>query len=146
MNTTGNFILTSPTEELIQLDQNFFPNPWTLDQWRELDPETNSLYGWKHGETLIGFALFGTIKGDETAHLYKILVHPQYRGTFDTSLFWSTILIGLKSQGFSSVYLEVKSSNSGAIRFYNKVGFTQLRRNKAYYSNGEDALIMQLTL
>jgi ribosomal protein S18 acetylase RimI-like enzyme len=52
----------------------------------------------------------------------------------------------LQIKGFRSVYLEVEATNFRAKSFYEKVGFNLLRRNKGYYSSGEDALIMSLTL
>ena len=38
--------------------------------------------------------------------------------------------------------LEVRVSNTNAINFYSKRGFTKVLIRKGYYSNGEDAILM----
>ena len=143
MNTTG-----KPQDLLavIELEQDHFQSPWTVPQWESVDWNTHQLFTHHHQEKLRAFALFGMVPGDSTAHLYKILIHPELRGSTLTAQFWSDILDQLKGSGKTSIYLEVAASNERAIRFYEKQGFSLLRRNKAYYSSGEDALMMSLTL
>ena len=44
----------------------------------------------------------------------------------------------------AEVYLEVRPSNAGALGLYRKLGFREVGRRKAYYSdNGEDALVLR---
>lgn len=150
MNTTGKLRevnLAEPgREQVILLDHQHFPNPWTEQQWQDLNPDQNLLLEWRPAEHCQGFALFGAVPGDNTVHLYKILLHPDYRGTGMAQDFWKAICLFLQSKGIISVYLEVEANNHRAVSFYEKVGFTLLRKNKGYYSNGQDALIMELTL
>lgn len=147
MNTTGKLAiepLSSP--EVLQLDQAYFPHPWAPEQWLELNPDQNILFSWRTQNTLIGYSLFGISPGDDVAHLFKILIDPAFRKKGNAVLFWSAIVHALKIKKLSRVYLEVEASNQRAILFYEKAGFKLLRRNKGYYSNGEDALMMELTL
>jgi ribosomal-protein-alanine N-acetyltransferase len=44
------------------------------------------------------------------------------------------------------VYLEVASGNTAARRLYESFGFTQSGLRQKYYINGEDALILSLSL
>ncbi len=145
MNITGR----NPGEilrKVIQLDHEFFPEPWTSSQWENLNWDLYAFFPWSEGEELLGFALLGIVPGDDTAHLYKILVHPSRQGTPQVQAFWSDIKEQLKGSGICHIYLEVNSNNQKAIGFYTKQGFRLLRQNKAYYSSGDDALIMSLTL
>lgn len=146
MNTTGKIFEEKVSSEVIKLDQTFFPTPWTTKQWEELDPLTHTLFTWRAGEELKGFALFWTTQYDDTAHLLKILLLNESRGTGAALIFWSYVRDELRRKGFKSVYLEVEAGNIRAKAFYEKVGFKVIRRNKAYYSSGEDALIMTVTL
>lgn len=41
-----------------------------------------------------------------------------------------------------SAYLEVKKTNSPAIRLYEQFGFSALMERRAYYNDGSDALVM----
>jgi ribosomal-protein-alanine N-acetyltransferase len=133
--------------EIIALDREHFSRPWTADEWSSLSSQRSLLFTWLRGasETL-GFALFGYADGDDLVHLYKILLRPDCRGTGESEAFWSSIEAELLRHGFASVYLEVESNNSRAIRFYEREGFRLLRRNRSYYSDGQDALMMSLTL
>lgn len=147
MNITGK-LATEPftTVDVLKLDEALFPHPWTFDQWNELKPDQNILFTWRTQNTLIGYCLFGISPGDDVAHLFKILISPTFRQQGNAVLFWSAIVHALKIKKLSRVYLEVEASNQRAILFYEKAGFRLLRRNKGYYSNGEDALMMELTL
>jgi ribosomal-protein-alanine N-acetyltransferase len=42
--------------------------------------------------------------------------------------------------------LEVRVSNEPARQFYRSYGFTEAYRRRAYYQDGEDALVMVLPL
>ena len=46
----------------------------------------------------------------------------------------------------SSIILEVNSVNNKAIKLYEKMGFKQISKRKAYYSDGNDALVLQKLL
>jgi ribosomal-protein-alanine N-acetyltransferase len=144
MNIIGNILVSEVNDSVISLDQAFFPIPWSRDQWLGTNPEHHLLFEWQLGGTSIGFALFGRAQGEETAHLYKILMHPEMQGQGQALLFWSEIVKELKAE-FRVVYLEVGASNLRAISFYRKQGFKELRRVKKYYSSGEDAVFMQVT-
>ena len=147
MNITGELTRENlDSEEIVDLDQAYFPHPWSTSQWKELNPAHHLLYSWKMEDKLIGYALFSHVPGDDTAHLYKILVLPDYRRTGKTVEFWSCITSELRKQSVTGVFLEVEASNLSAVRFYEKVGFLTLKKTKGYYSNGEDGLMMSLTL
>jgi ribosomal-protein-alanine N-acetyltransferase len=142
MNITGKIFHELPTQQIIQMDQDFFPHPWTEDQWKELD--SYKLLTWRSDDELLGFALFRIVLNDDVAHLLKLFIRPSVRGTQETGAFWNEIIQELRGHGQSSLYLEVESQNQRAIRFYQKHGFKLLRINKGYYSSGEDALIMSM--
>ena len=147
MNTTGNFqVHTSFPDDVIKLDFDYFPRPWTKDQWQNLNPSHNHLFSWTKENELLGYALFQYLSGDDTAHLLKILMLPKVRGSGESHAFWGELTYYLRAQRLKNLYLEVEATNAQAIGFYEKCGFNLLRRNKAYYSNGEDALIMSMTL
>lgn len=150
MSTTGKLEvldLNSPGHAQIQKwDEMFFQRPWTSKQWGELNSKHYSLLTWTHEDQAIGFALFGTLSGDEAAHLYKIFILPEYRGKKEAELFLKSASEFLESRGFVRIYLEVEMNNPRAIGFYEKFGFQRLRVIKGYYSDGVDGLTMDLTL
>lgn len=150
MNTTGKFHSVSKADtywdQILILDKSFFPRPWKDSDWNSLDLTRHKLWAFTHENRLVGYALLATVSGDETAHLLKILVHPDFRGTEIAGLFWLEISRSLQTLHFQYVYLEVEESNERARRFYSRLGFQVLRRVKSYYSDGADGVMMQLTL
>jgi ribosomal-protein-alanine N-acetyltransferase len=46
--------------------------------------------------------------------------------------------------GLECILLEVRPSNLAAIALYRSFGFSEIDRRLGYYSDGEDALVMQL--
>ncbi len=147
MSTTGNLKSETFEQEVFELDCKEFPQPWTLSQWKELDFKHHKLFTWRspQGE-LLSFALMGHSPGDNVAHLYKIVTRAHLRGTSASQSFFQAIMRELSQEGCESIYLEVEVSNKRAIRFYEKIGLKILRLSKRFYSNGEDALIMAMTL
>ncbi len=142
MNITGK---PRAGKDVQELDQKYFPRPWKEADWQSLDMSQHRLWALEENE-IIGFALFATPTGDETAHLLKVLIIPEKRGSGLAAQFWKSLCEELQKSGFRTVYLEVEKSNERARAFYQKLGFQLLREVKSYYSDGEAALMMQLTL
>lgn len=127
------------------LDQKYFPRPWKESDWNTLDMSQHRLWTIEE-DPLVGFALFATPSGDETAHLLKVLIIPEKRGSGLALEFWKILCLELQKSGFRTIYLEVEKSNERARAFYRKLGFQHLREVKSYYSDGEAGIMMQLTL
>lgn len=149
MSTTGNFFELGPSDDkfprVVELDARQFPRPWSRNDWQDLNWSHHVLLGMGENE-LEGFALFGLVPGDDTAHLLKVCLKRDLRGTGKAEAFWHNCLGHLGPKAIKSVYLEVEASNKRAIGFYQKLGFLTLRVIKAYYSDGEDALTMLVML
>lgn len=64
----------------------------------------------------------------------------QHQG-YGTILFES-ILQEARQKGIKKVTLEVRESNSNAISFYTKFGFSKISIRKHYYQNGDNAIVM----
>lgn len=79
------------------------------------------------------------------AHLLSIAVHPQKRREGIGSKLMQSMRKRLKN-ACERLFLEVRQSNKGAQKFYQKLGLQMRGRKKGYYSNGEDALIYSLSL
>lgn len=150
MNITGNFLRLNPSAaefgQVLNLDQVDFPKPWSAQDWNQLNWDHHLLYALFSSQGLSAFALFARVPGDDTAHLLKICVAHAQRGSGLTQEFWKSCLDNLKLSEIKSIYLEVESPNHRAIGFYQKCGFQLLRKIKAYYSDGTDAMTMKMTI
>lgn len=150
MNTTGKLLRLNPGHldfpKIFDLDQTQFPRPWSVKDWQDLNWNHHLLFGWLIENQPVGFALFSFIPGDDSAHLLKICIQTNLRGLGTSQAFWESCQNNLKTIGIKSIFLEVEAHNQRAIGFYKKLSFQTLRTNKGYYSDGADAVTMQMTL
>jgi ribosomal protein S18 acetylase RimI-like enzyme len=119
--------------------------PWTLSQWQLLKFQNEKIF-YQQDSKLVAFALYQLSPLEELAHLLKIVVVPELRGSGIAELFMRDQVATLRGAGFRRVYLEVALSNVVAQSFYKRLGFVELRRIKGYYQDGQMALTMELAI
>jgi ribosomal-protein-alanine N-acetyltransferase len=74
--------------------------------------------------------------------LENIVVAPAFRRMGIGKQLLDALLLQAQSMGSASIFLEVRESNTPARRLYEKLGFHETGRRKAYYSNPtEDAVL-----
>ena len=94
----------------------------------------------KYAGLVIGYVGLQTL-GDEL-NLLKIAVLPQYRN-LGVGFKLMQLSFDYKSKNnLKNYFLEVRESNSQAIKLYKKFGFKLQSKREKYYSNGETALVM----
>lgn len=127
-----------------KLDLDFFPQPWTSNDWTTLfttDQERFLLVA-KDESGPVGFVLFNLASADSFAHLLKIIVDPSKRGHHYGEQLLTECLRLLSHRDIRHFYLEVEEGNLPAIRLYEKSGFQKIHFKKNFYSNGSNALVM----
>ncbi|MBW1981459.1 MAG: ribosomal protein S18-alanine N-acetyltransferase [Deltaproteobacteria bacterium] len=86
-----------------------------------------------------GCEVEGYIVFSHEGHIVSMAVAPEYRRRG----VGSRLLEEVEHRCAGRIlHLEVRASNSIAIRFYEQCGFEAVGRRKAYYHDGEDAFIM----
>ncbi|MCS4542362.1 MAG: ribosomal protein S18-alanine N-acetyltransferase [Euryarchaeota archaeon] len=95
-------------------------------------------------EMVVGYAI--GISDRNHGRLISIAVDPKYRKRGAGSALMRAILEQLKQIGAKEVMLEVREGNTEAIELYLSFGFEKKGRMKSYYSDGEDAIIMEKKL
>ncbi len=92
---------------------------------------------------ILGFA--GVWYTHEQLHLVTIAVDPrQQRRGIGLTLLLATCDLAIEAE-LDSIALEVRASNAGAMRLYERCGFRRAGRLRNYYSdNREDAIVMLL--
>ncbi len=84
--------------------------------------------------------------GLDDADIEDVFVVPSYRRQGIADGLIERALTLAKNSGAKKVLLEVRASNLSAINLYRKHGFTNLSVRKKYYADGEDALVLILTV
>lgn len=98
----------------------------------------------RRGGRLIGYSL-AEIQGEE-AELVSIAVAPgERRQGVGEALLLATVR-RLRRAGCATCRLSVRTTNTGAIRLYEKLGFRPVGRIRNYYADGADAIRMKKDL
>jgi ribosomal-protein-alanine N-acetyltransferase len=96
---------------------------------------------------LVGYGVMSTGAGE--AHVLNLCVMPGHRARGLGGHMLSHLLEFAASLGVGDVFLEVRPSNTSAIRLYQSMGFSQIGLRRGYYQavNGrEDAVVLRRKL
>lgn len=124
------------------IEAKCFAMPWKReDFWREA---TNELATYIVGELdrkIVAYA--GAWVSFNQAEVMNVAVEPELRGQGIGTILFGELIKAVKERGATSITLEVRPSNTAAIKLYENFGLQSVGRRKGYYvDNGEDALIM----
>ncbi len=92
----------------------------------------------------MGYAVVWII-GDE-ADLHWLEIFEEFRGRGLGRNFLKHLLEEMKKEGVKKLLLEVSDKNITALGLYRSFGFREVGRRKNYYSDGSDAILMELLL
>ena len=127
--------------DILSIEKKVFKHPWSKEQlsWElNSQPVTENHVMIARGN-MIGY-LFSHVVDDDVQILNIAIDIPfQHKGYGEQLL--SYFLDQFNAD--ISIHLEVRKSNFPAINLYLKFGFHETGTRKGYYSDGEDAIIMQ---
>lgn len=93
---------------------------------------------------IVGYVISRTI-GDK-AHIIAIAVDPVYRGRGIGKGLMEATMTAFETKRVKEIYLEVRASNTQAIRFYETLGFHRKDLLRSYYSDGEDGILLKKSI
>ena len=91
-----------------------------------------------------GFSNFKKLGFVKKGHVVSVAVLPEHRKKGIGRALIEEAIAGVKLKKSDELYLEVRCSNTEAIRLYEKLSFVIKQRLKAYYRDGEDAYLMAI--
>lgn len=94
-------------------------------------------------DKLIGFVTYSC--NPDFCELMDILTHKDYRNQGVATLLLGELFEKAKATS-PKIFLEVRESNTPAISLYLKHGFIKTSTRKKYYSDGENAIVMEKEL
>lgn len=134
--------------EWLQIEQQTFPDPWGEAQLTALlQKPRHRCFGLFRQNRLLAFSVFSTVLDE--AELLQIAVTPVEQGRGLAEKLFLLATEQMSQEAIGRVLLEVRASNSTAIRLYRRLGFTEDGRRKGYYptvEGREDALLMSTAL
>jgi ribosomal-protein-alanine N-acetyltransferase len=126
------------------LEAEIYPQPWSPRVFfDELAMDTRVYFVAVDGEqTVVGYG--GILLVEDDAHITTIAVAPETRGARLGTRVMMALVDAAVEAGARHLTLEVRESNDGAQRLYERFGFAPVGRRKNYYKD-EDALVMWAT-
>ena len=132
----------SDLDAVYQLECASQQEPWSLQHFAdELKSPVASVDLYWHHDQLAGFLCTWLIAGELQIQNLATLPTMRRRGVAVRLL--EHIIARSKTAGLTSIWLEVRVSNTPAIALYERFGFSAGGKRSAYYPDGEDALIMK---
>ena len=124
------------------IEEKSFAMPWKRDDfWREATHELATYIVGELDGKIIAYA--GAWVSFNQAEVMSVAVDPDFRGQGVGTLLFGELIKAVKARGATAITLEVRPSNTAAIKLYKNFGLKSVGRRKGYYiDNGEDALIM----
>jgi len=124
----------------LALDQRALGGLWSEAQWRsELEDPCRPCWGLEQRGQLLALAC-GWLVVDEL-HITAVAVDPSHRRQGLGRRGLELLLEGAAAAGAAHATLEVAAGNGAALALYGRCGFSTAGVRRAYYRNGDDALV-----
>lgn len=139
-------IAPNDLDEIVAIENVSFPSPWPRRIFeREIEAKNSYKRVIRFSGSVVAYIVTWTIYDE--VHILNIAVHPDFRKIGLGEMLIRDCLASSLERGLKLVLLEVRVSNSSAIKLYEKIGFKTLSVRKKYYSDtGEDAYVMMYEL
>ena len=140
--TTFRKMTQDDADAVAAIEEQSFAMPWKRDDfWREAKNELATYIVGELDGKVVAYA--GAWVSFNQAEVMSVAVAPEFRGQGLGTLLFAELIKAVKARGATAITLEVRPSNTAAIKLYENFGLRSVGRRKGYYlDNGEDALIM----
>ncbi|MCW5878168.1 MAG: ribosomal protein S18-alanine N-acetyltransferase [Anaerolineales bacterium] len=132
-------------DAVFTLEQASYPRPWTRRSFDfELNDNPAALLWAAEVETgqIAGYCVAWRL--DDELHIANFTVAPSRRRQGVGRSLLAQALAEAAGLGLRSAFLEVRRGNLAAQGLYQQFGFRQVGLRPRFYSDGEDAVLMQL--
>ncbi len=106
----------------------------------------NKVVGYIMCKIEFGFSNFRKLGFVKKGHVVSVAVLDEHRNKGLGKALMIEGINGSMHKKSDEIYLEVRVSNTGAIKMYERLGFETKSRLRSYYRDGEDAYLMALEL
>ena len=127
--------------EMERIDASCYAEPWSLQRFSaELDNPVAHIILAEDDAAIVGYVCWWEIAGEIEIHNVATAAWRRRSGVARRLLEW--LCHHADKNNIKRMFLEVRRSNKAAIALYHRFGFAADGCRRAYYANGEDALLM----
>jgi len=130
-------------DRVVAIEDRIYPFPWTRGNFRDSLNAGYDCWVYEVERTTIGYAVLMFAVAE--AHLLNLSIATDWQGKGYGRSLLDAMVRTARDHGCVFISLEVRPSNPGAIRLYQKAGFREIALRKGYYPadrGREDALVM----
>ncbi len=126
---------------ILAIEQSCYRFPWSLRHFvQELENPVASILVYDIDGVIVGYICYWLIAGE--MQILNLAISPQSRRRGIAGRLLESAIEKCGQDGLSSAWLEVRAGNQAAIALYRGYGFKADGVRRAYYQDGEDALLM----
>lgn len=134
---------------VMAIESRVYQFPWSERIFRDCLSSGYSSWVYEGAGVIVAYGIVSAAAAGE-AHILNVCVHPDaHMCGYGQKMTEKLIQVATEHQA-ETVFLEVRPSNHGAIRLYERLGFKEIGRRKGYYQavggGREDALMMALKI
>jgi ribosomal-protein-alanine N-acetyltransferase len=132
---------------VMAIENAIYPFPWTLGNFRDSLAAGYSCWVYAAEGAPIGYAVL--VQAVDEAHLLNLSIAAERQRQGWGGALLQRVCAGARERGARLLFLEVRPSNVGALRLYERHGFERIGLRRNYYpapGGREDALILGLQL
>lgn len=133
-------------EKVMEIEKDVFPEPWDEDvfYYSIVKDSFISVVGIQKNK--VAAYMIGQF-GEEKFHLMNLAVSRKYwREGYGTAMIGYLIDILKRRENINTCYLELRINNHAAFELYKNSGFRVKEIRENYYSNNNDAIVMELRI
>ena len=132
-------------ESIVDLENKTINTSLGYDMLKNnLENEMNHYYVYELDDNIVGY--ISIVFDGYIAEILNFCVEPAYQNNKIGTKILEEIFVIYENKKCESLILEVRQSNERAIHLYTKLGFEKISVRKNYYTNGENALVLQKML
>lgn len=134
-------------DPIIRIERAAYPYPWTLGNFRDCLVSGYSCWSAELEGELAGYWIMMMAVGE--GHILNCCVAPTWQGRGFGRQLMEHLIDTARGHGTQFLFLEVRPSNTAAVRLYQRFDFQTLALRRGYYPSdhgAEDALVMRLEL
>ncbi len=139
-------ITPADLDGIVAIENVSFPSPWPKRIFeREIKSSTSYNRVIRLSGIVVGYIVTWTIYDE--VHILNVAVHPEFRQSGLGEKLMMDCIVESADKGLKYAILEVRITNTGAQKLYEKLGFKTIQVRRKYYSDtGEDAYVMMLEI
>ena len=155
LNCSPSIMVENDLDEVVKIEKYVFKRPWTKNFFRLIISDMNNyVLSLKKGNNLIGYGGYHSLNKDTNflfknneytriIHLINIAICPGFQNKGYGTFLMNMLLNGARAKHRDYCYLEARGSNTKALSFYKKFGFSIIGIIENYYPmEQEDALVL----